>query len=122
MKLNTSDRSRLVRITGRFSGAPIVMLGDLVADEFVYGQIARVSREAPVLILKQREKQILPGGGANAANNLVDVGARVILVGTAGEDEAGEALVQYFAAKGVEVGKVVRHKQYRTPTKSRLLG
>jgi rfaE bifunctional protein kinase chain/domain len=122
MKLSASDRARLVRIILRFSGTPIVMLGDLVADEFVYGQIARVSREAPVLILKQREKQILPGGGANAANNLVDVGARVILVGTAGEDEAGEALVQYFAAKGVEVGKVVRPKQYRTPTKSRLLG
>src|SRR5215469_14058047 len=82
MRLSASDRARLVRIILRFSGAPIVMLGDLVADEFVYGQIARVSREAPVLILKQREKQILPGGGANAANNLVDVGARVILVGT----------------------------------------
>ena len=122
MKLNASDRVRLVRIIGRFFGAPIVMLGDLVADEFVYGQIARVSREAPVLILKQREKQILPGGGANAANNLADLGARVILVGAAGEDEAGEALLRYFAGKGVETGLVLRPKGYRTPTKSRLLG
>jgi rfaE bifunctional protein kinase chain/domain len=122
MKLSASDRTRLVRMIRRISGAPIVMLGDLVADEFVYGQIARVSREAPVLILKQREKQILPGGGANAANNLVDVGARVILAAAAGDDEAGEALLRYFAAKGVEIGMVVRPKGYRTPTKSRVLG
>ena len=122
MKLNASDRARLVRIIKRFSGTPIVMLGDLVADEFVYGQIARVSREAPVLILKQREKQILPGGGANAANNLADLGARVILAGAAGEDEAGDALLRYFAGKGVETRLVLRPKEYRTPTKSRLLG
>jgi D-glycero-beta-D-manno-heptose-7-phosphate kinase len=122
MKLSASNRARLVRIVGRFSGTPIVMLGDLVADEFVYGQIARVSREAPVLILKQREKQVLPGGGANAANNLADLGARVILAGAAGEDEAGESLLRHFAVKGVETGMVVRPKEYRTPTKSRLLG
>src|SRR5271169_2087548 len=101
LRLNARDRSRLGALVKRFAGTPVLVLADLVADEFVYGQIARVSREAPVLILKQREKQILPGGGANAANNLVDVGARVILVGVAGEDEAGEALVRYFAAKDV---------------------
>jgi D-glycero-beta-D-manno-heptose-7-phosphate kinase len=122
MKLSASDRARLVRVIGRFSGTPVVMLGDLVADEFVYGQIARVSREAPVLILKQREKQVLPGGGANAANNLVDLGVRVILAGAAGEDEAGEALVRYFGTKGVDTGTVARPKEYRTPTKSRILG
>jgi len=122
MKLSASDRSRLARIIGRFSGTAIVMLGDLVADEFVYGQIARVSREAPVLILRQRDKQVLPGGGANAANNLVDLGVRVILVGAAGEDEAGGALLRYFSAKGVEIGTVMRPKGYRTPTKSRILG
>lgn len=122
MRLRASDRARLLRIIGRFSGTPIVMLGDLVADEFVYGQIARVSREAPVLILKEREKQILPGGGANAANNLVDLYVRVILVAAAGEDEAGEALLRYFSTKGVELGTVARPKEYRTPTKSRILG
>ncbi|HXJ92124.1 MAG TPA: PfkB family carbohydrate kinase [Terriglobia bacterium] len=122
MKLNAADRARLVRIVGCFRGAAIVVLGDLVADEFVYGQIARVSREAPVLILKQREKQILPGGGANAANNLADLGVQVTLVGAAGEDEAGEALLRYFAEKGVETEPVLRPKEYRTPTKSRVLG
>ncbi|HEY6290527.1 MAG TPA: PfkB family carbohydrate kinase [Terriglobia bacterium] len=122
MNLRAADRARLTRVVGRLGGKPIVLLGDLVADEFVYGEIARVSREAPVLILKEREKRIVPGGGANAANNLADLGVRLTLLGAAGEDEAGDALVAYFKAKGVAVEGVVRPRGYRTPTKSRLLG
>jgi D-glycero-beta-D-manno-heptose-7-phosphate kinase len=122
MRLNASDRARLARIIGALAGKRIIVLGDLVADEFVSGEIARVSREAPVLILKQRDKRIVPGGGANAANNLVDLGVQLTLLGAAGEDEAGEALLSCFRAKGIEVGGVVRPKDYCTPTKSRILG
>jgi len=98
------------------------MLGDLVADEYVYGEIARVSREAPVLILKQREKQVTPGGGANAVNNLADMGAQVIPVGVVGEDDTGEALLRYFREKGISTRYVVRLAGHQTPTKSRILG
>ncbi|HEV3275640.1 MAG TPA: PfkB family carbohydrate kinase [Terriglobia bacterium] len=122
MQLRAADRARLLRITARFAGASLVVLGDLVADEFVHGQIARISREAPVLIVKERERRIVPGGGANAANNLADLGVRIRLLGAAGEDETGEALVDYFRAKGVGVEDVLRPKGYRTPTKSRILG
>src|SRR5438093_10943156 len=61
----------------QFTTKTIVLLGDFVADEFQYGEISRVSREAPVLILKHRESHIVPGGGANAANNLASLGARI---------------------------------------------
>jgi rfaE bifunctional protein kinase chain/domain len=122
MKMTASDRATLLAILDRFSDQRIVLLGDLVADEFVYGEIARVSREAPVLILKQREKQIVPGGGANAANNLADLGAEVLPVGTAGEDEAGEALIRYFRQKDVPTRHILRLRGYPTPTKSRILG
>ncbi|HUI40408.1 MAG TPA: PfkB family carbohydrate kinase, partial [Terriglobia bacterium] len=108
MRLGAADRARLVRIVGRFAGLAIVVLGDLVADEFIYGEIARVSREAPVLILKERERRIVPGGGANAANNLVDLGVRVTLLGAAGEDRAGEELLRCFTEKGVAVDGVAR--------------
>ncbi len=122
MKINASNRSSLLSIIERFSNQRIVLLGDLVADEFIYGEIARVSREAPVLILKRRDKQIVPGGGANAANNLADLGAQVTPVGVVGEDEAGEALLQYFQQKGVSTRRIMRLRGHFTPTKSRILG
>lgn len=122
MKLTRQVRSLLLSTIGRFSRQQVVVLGDMVADEFIFGEIARVSREAPVLILKQRESRIVPGGGANAANNLADMGARVLPVGLIGDDRAGEALFQYFKEKGVTTRGLLRVPGYTTPTKSRILG
>ncbi|HEV2349898.1 MAG TPA: bifunctional ADP-heptose synthase [Terriglobia bacterium] len=122
MKINTAGRSALIAVIEKFPQQHIVLLGDLVADEFVYGEIARVSREAPVLILKERERQIVPGGGANAANNLVEMEARVTLVGGVGDDEAGEALLAYFQQKEVSTSRVIKAPGYSTPMKSRILG
>ncbi len=122
MKFSPRERSSLLSILARFPRQRMAALGDLVADEFVYGEIARVSREAPVLILRERERQIVPGGGANAVNNLCDLGAQVIPVGVAGEDDAGDALVGYFEQKGVPTHSILRLPGYQTPTKSRILG
>src|SRR5881628_243068 len=85
----------------QFNTKTIVLLGDFVADEFRYGEISRVSREAPVLILSHRETHLVPGGGANAANNLVSLGARVLPITAVGDDAAGDALVHHFRQKGV---------------------
>jgi len=122
MKVNASERGALLALIDRFPRQQIVLLGDLVADEFIYGEIARVSREAPVLILKQRERQVVPGGGANAANNLADLGARVTPVGVVGDDDAGAALLRYFEQKGISTRRILGQRGYRTPTKTRILG
>lgn len=122
MKITAQDRATLLSIIERFPQQHVVLLGDLVADEYIYGEIARVSREAPVLILKQREKQVVPGGGANAANNLAELGARVTPVGVVGEDETGEALLRYFHEKRVSTRHILRVRGHLTPTKSRILG
>jgi rfaE bifunctional protein kinase chain/domain len=122
MKITAQDRIALLSVIERFPQQRVVLLGDLVADEYIYGEIARVSREAPVLILKQREKQIVPGGGANAATNLAALGAHVILAGVVGEDEAGEALLRWFREKQVSTRLILRPRDYLTPTKSRILG
>src|SRR5262249_61896722 len=98
MKPDTST-ARLREIVDLFSRATVTILADLVADEFVFGEISRVSREAPVLILKHRERTILPGGGANAINNLADLKVKVLPVGVLGEDEAGGALLHSFKCK-----------------------
>lgn len=122
MMISRTDRASLLSIVEKFPRQRIILLGDLVADEFVYGEIARVSREAPVLILKQREKKVVPGGGANAANNLADLGAKVTPVGVLGDDEAGVALLQYFQQKGISTRSILRMRNHVTPTKSRILG
>src|SRR5574337_1487934 len=122
MKITARDRAAPLSVLERFPRQRIVLLGDLVADEYVYGEIARVSREAPVLILKQRAKQVVPGGGANAANNLVDLGARVTPVGVVGDDETGAALLRYFREKRVSTRHMLRLRGYLTATKSRILG
>src|ERR1700721_555974 len=105
----------------QFNTKTIVLLGDFVADEFQYGETSRVSREAPVLILKHCETQIVPGGGANAANNLVALGARVLPVTAVGDDAAGDALTAHFRRQRVKVSGIFRVKGWTTPTKSRFL-
>ena len=117
----SADLGRLVDLVESFSRQKILLLGDFVADEFVFGEISRVSREAPVLILRHRETECVPGGGANAANNLADLGARVFPVSALGEDAAGDALAAYFKAKRVDTSGLVRAPDWRTPTKTRFL-
>lgn len=115
------DIRDLAECVEKFSGKMIVLLGDFVADEFRYGDISRVSREAPVLILKHRETQVVPGGGANAANNLVSLGAKVLPITVVGDDSAGDALLRSFGQKGVSTSGIFRAKGRTTPTKSRFL-
>src|SRR5205807_1192522 len=105
----------------QFNTKTIVLLGDFVADEFQYGEISRVSREAPVLILKHRESHIVPGGGANAANNLASLGARVLPITAVGDDAAGDALIAHFRRLRVNVSGILRVRGWRTPTKARFL-
>jgi rfaE bifunctional protein kinase chain/domain len=105
----------------QFTSKRVILLGDFVADEFQFGEISRVSREAPVLILRHRETQQVPGGGANAANNLEALGATVLPITAVGHDAAGDALVEYFRRKRANVSGVLRVKGWSTPTKTRFL-
>jgi len=113
--------ARLVDCVERFAGRAVAVLGDLVADEFVYGDIARVSREAPVLILEHRRTVGVPGGGGNAVANLAALGARPLLVGVVGRDASGDRLLDSLRGHGVSTRGVLRLTDYETPTKSRLL-
>jgi D-glycero-beta-D-manno-heptose-7-phosphate kinase len=115
------DLLGLAECVEKFSSKTVVLFGDFVADEFQIGEISRVSREAPVLILRHRETQVVPGGGANAANNLSALGARVLPVTAVGQDAAGNALVEYFRSQRTDVSGIVRVKGWTTPTKTRFV-
>ncbi len=115
------DLTKLADVVEAFARHPVALLGDWVADEYVHGEISRVSREAPVLILRHRETQVVPGGAANAVNNLADLGARVLPIGFVGDDPAGDGLLEYFSRKRVELGGMLRVKGRPTTRKSRYL-
>jgi D-glycero-beta-D-manno-heptose-7-phosphate kinase len=121
MTKHPKEADRLKKIVDAFPNITVTVLGDLVADEFVFGEISRVSREAPVLILKHRERTVVPGGAANAANNLADLGVNVLPVGIVGDDEPGRMLLKYFRQKRIAVSGVLKDKAYTTVTKTRIL-
>lgn len=99
----------------------MLVVGDLVADQFLFGEISRVSREAPVLILRHERTETVPGGAANCVMNLASLGARASIVGVVGADEAGRALVGRLEASGVDCGGVVVSPSSKTTTKVRVL-
>lgn len=121
MKKQVNDADRWKDIVHAFRGTSVTVLADLVADEFVFGEIARVSREAPVLILKHRERTVVPGGGANAVMNLAALGVNVLPVGVVGDDEVGSLLVEAFREKKISTSGIQRLKHHTTTTKTRIL-
>jgi D-glycero-beta-D-manno-heptose-7-phosphate kinase len=112
---------QLRKIVEAFPRTTVTVLGDLVADEFVFGEISRVSREAPVLILRHRERTVVPGGGANAVNNLADLGVNVLPVGIVGNDDPGRLLLKAFRHKRIPVSGILKDKNYATVTKTRIV-
>jgi rfaE bifunctional protein kinase chain/domain len=114
------DSAQLLSLIGAMGSRTVAVIGDIVADEFVYGRVARVSREAPVLILEYDSTEVVPGGCGNAANNVAALGGRAVLVGVVGRDEPARRL---SAALHTRVGqrKLVRAAGRTTPIKTRIL-
>jgi rfaE bifunctional protein kinase chain/domain len=115
-------RSRLLSIVDRFAGHRIAVAGDFVLDRFVHGLPKRISREAPVLILKYSSEQNVPGGGANTAANIASLGGLPRPAGAIGRDEEGRTLEELLARAGGDVAGLLPVEGYATPTKTRILG
>ncbi len=104
------------------AGRPVVVLADLVVDRFVSGTPKRISREAPVLILRYEGEHIAPGGGANAVANIAALGGLPLPLGVVGDDESGRLLLAELARRGAPTEGIRVRPGYRTPTKTRILG
>jgi rfaE bifunctional protein kinase chain/domain len=115
-------RARLLQLTEAMKGRLIVVYGDVVADRFIYGTPKRISREAPVLILRQYRDDILLGGAGNAINNILSLGGWPIPVSVLGADAAGSELVERLTSQGIDCSGILRAERYQTPTKVRILG
>ena len=114
------NAARLVRLVARLGRGRVAVAGDLVSDEFIYGQIERVSREAPVLILGYDSTEVIPGGAGNAAANVASLGGQVEVVGVVGRDAAGSDLLDVLR-QHAGVDGVLRAPGYVTPVKTRIL-
>jgi rfaE bifunctional protein kinase chain/domain len=112
---------RLLEAVSRFGQARVVVVGDLIADEYLYGKPARISREAPVLILRFTERQVKLGGAANAAHNVHALGATALAVGVLGQDAAGGEVAQLMRGAGVSSDGLVRVQGRLTPVKTRIM-
>jgi rfaE bifunctional protein kinase chain/domain len=113
---------RLNALMDRFSEARVLVAGDLTLDEFLTGQVERLSREAPVLILRHEETRQIPGGGANAIYNLAKLGAQVKAVGLVGKDEQGAVLRRIFESAGIDTAGILLDGDRPTVTKTRISG
>jgi rfaE bifunctional protein kinase chain/domain len=113
-------KARLLGLVDGFSSRAVLIIGDLIADEFIYGEVARVSREAPVLILKYDATEMVAGGAGNAGNNVAALGGRARLAGLAGTDPEGRRLLASFHPR-VDRAHVIRSREYPTPVKTRIL-
>lgn len=113
--------SNLANIVGDFSQKRVVVIGDAIADQFIYGEISRVSREAPVFILRHEQTVTTPGGAGNCAANLAALGAKVALISVLGNDEPGQILSNKLREAGVNCTGVFMSDTRRTTTKVRVL-
>jgi D-glycero-beta-D-manno-heptose-7-phosphate kinase len=115
-----SATRRYHQLIARFRRVRVAVVGDLLADEFIYGRVERVSREAPVLILRYDATEILPGGAGNAACNAAALGARVTIIGAVGRDDPGRRLLKALPPHA-DARAVLQLGTYDTPIKTRIL-
>jgi len=111
----------ILDIIKAFSGKKIIVWGDIILDEYIYGTTRRVSREAPVLVLSYKEKEFALGGAGNALFNLQSLGAKPVPVGVIGKDAAGEKIIQILTANNISTKNLIQINNFPTPTKSRIL-
>ncbi|MSR61295.1 MAG: sugar kinase [Planctomycetes bacterium] len=105
-----------------FSKLRVAVVGDLVADHYLFGEPTRLSREAPVMVLRHRGEEFGAGGAANAARNLRSLGAEVHALGIVGRDKQGRELIERLERDGIDVRGVEPTAEWLTPTKTRILG
>jgi len=112
---------RIENVLDRFSRCTIGVIGDSVADVYILGRPERISREAPVMVVRKEEERFIPGCAANTVNNLIALGCNVVPLTVVGEDAAGHGLKDYFDSRGVSTEGVLRSPEYHTVTKTRIM-
>jgi D-beta-D-heptose 7-phosphate kinase/D-beta-D-heptose 1-phosphate adenosyltransferase len=113
--------ARIKKTIGRFKDARVLVIGDLILDEFLWGDVTRISPEAPVPVVWVKQESFMPGGASNVANNLRSLGANVSLAGVVGDDERGAILKGELTRSGVDTSGIITDESRPTTLKTRVV-
>ncbi len=115
------DKAGLKRAVANFRRAKILVVGDLILDEFIWGAVSRISPEAPVPVVWVNSESFMPGGAANAANNIHALGAQAYICGVIGSDERGRVLTDELRRKNIDVEGIIIDNERPTTLKTRVI-
>jgi len=121
MTMKTSNFNELKKVVGNFKDAKVLVLGDLILDEFIWGDVSRISPEAPVPVVWVKNESFMPGGASNVANNLRSLGAEAYIVGVVGDDERGAILKGELRQKGINTDGIIVDNTRPTTLKTRVV-
>jgi len=105
----------------RFEDVTILVVGDIILDEFIWGKVSRISPEAPVPVVEVQKETVLLGGAANVVNNILSLGGRSLICGVIGDDESGKKLLGILQANGISSDGIIVQKDRRTTLKTRVV-
>ena len=114
--------NNLIRVIEQFKNKKILVLGDVMLDKYIWGNVSRISPEAPVQVVEVAKESYAPGGAANVANNIAALGAKSIIVGVVGKDQTKEQLVSDLKKRNVDVSGLIEDGNKRTIRKVRVFG
>ena len=124
MRTDDSEGARAARLSAvlaSFKGKRILVIGDLMLDEYIWGKVSRISPEAPVPVVNVTRESYYPGGAANVARNLREFTNHVAVMGSIGADPAGQRLMDLLAASGIDTSAVQQSPAFATTVKTRIM-
>lgn len=121
LRLSSEQKQRLAQAIAHFPERQVLVVGDLMLDNFIWGEVNRISPEAPVPVVEVREESQLLGGSANVAHNLASLGGRVLVTGVVGQDPAGQALMTLFNQIAVPTAGLISEDGRPTTVKTRII-
>jgi len=116
-----ADTQRLLDHVARFAGRRVLVIGDVILDEYLYGQAERMSREAPIPVLEFTHRELIPGGAANPAANIARLGGKPVQVGVTGADAFADMLKRALHRRGIKPDGLVADPDRPTTTKTRIM-
>ncbi|MEA2037359.1 MAG: D-glycero-beta-D-manno-heptose-7-phosphate kinase [Nanoarchaeota archaeon] len=115
-------KDKLMNILGKFKGKRVLVIGDIMLDKYIFGNVERISPEAPVQVVEVRKEDYVPGGAANVANNIAALDGNAIMIGVIGKDVSGDVLINELKKRNINTEGIFVDKNKPTTQKVRILG